>query len=51
MKNFFHLYHQTSIQLGRELEESEVIFLKWMYERYTVEEISGRKLNVNRILR
>ncbi|MFD1416428.1 hypothetical protein [Oceanobacillus jeddahense] len=51
MKNFFHLYHQTSTQLGRELEKSEVTFLKWMYERYTVEEISRRKLSEKRILR
>ncbi|MFD1064574.1 hypothetical protein [Oceanobacillus locisalsi] len=51
MKNFFHLYHQTSTQLGRELEEAEITFLKWMYERYTVEEISRRKVMENRISR
>ncbi|WP_194165614.1 hypothetical protein [Oceanobacillus sp. CFH 90083] len=51
MKSFFHLYHQTSTQLGRELEESEVTLLKWMYERYTVEEISRRKLSKKYILR
>ncbi|GIO24364.1 hypothetical protein J11TS1_29450 [Oceanobacillus sp. J11TS1] len=50
MKNFFHLYRQTSTRLGRELYEEEVTFLQWMYERYRVEEIS-RKLNKKRILR
>lgn len=51
MKNFFHLYRQTSTQLGRELQDDEVAFLKWMYERYTVEEISRGKINEKRILR
>lgn len=51
MKNFFHLYRQTSTQLGRELQDTEVTFLKWMYERYTVEDITRRKLSEKRILR
>lgn len=37
MKNFFHLYQQTASRLGRDFQQEEVMFLQWMYERYTME--------------
>ncbi|MFC2948957.1 hypothetical protein [Virgibacillus sediminis] len=37
MKSFIHLFEETQEELGRKLEEEEVEFLDWLYQRYIEE--------------
>ncbi|WP_010648443.1 hypothetical protein [Oceanobacillus massiliensis] len=39
MKSFFQICNSTTEKLGRKLQEDEVKFLQWMYERYTKEQL------------
>lgn len=38
MKSFLQVLNDTEEKLGRQLWENEVVFLQWVYERYTEEE-------------
>ncbi|MBP1969815.1 hypothetical protein J2Z83_001923 [Virgibacillus natechei] len=39
MISFLQVCEDTKENLGRQLQNNEVEFLKWMYERYTKEEL------------
>jgi len=39
MKSFFQICNETTEKLGRKLQDEEIKFLQWMYERYTVEQL------------
>lgn len=38
MKSFLQVWEDTEKKLGRRLRKSEVVFLQWVYERYTEEQ-------------
>ncbi|BAC14985.1 hypothetical protein [Oceanobacillus iheyensis HTE831] len=39
MQSFFQICNDTTEKLGRRLQDEEIRFLQWMYERYTVEQL------------
>ncbi|MGJ9458243.1 hypothetical protein [Oceanobacillus sp. CF4.6] len=41
MKSFFCICNGMTVKLGRNLQEDEVRFLQWMYERYTKEQLEA----------
>lgn len=41
MISFLQVCEDTQENLGRQLNNNEVEFLKWMHERYTKEELGG----------
>ncbi|WP_176448477.1 hypothetical protein [Lentibacillus sp. CBA3610] len=41
MESFLQVRKTTEEQLGRELHENELVFLQWVYKRYTEEEQKG----------
>ncbi|GGB35038.1 hypothetical protein GCM10011409_10640 [Lentibacillus populi] len=38
MESFLHVLKDTEKKLGRQLQEREIEFLQWVYDRYTEEE-------------
>ncbi len=38
MESFSQVHEETEEKLGRELQENEVEFLHWVYQRYTEEQ-------------
>ncbi|SFA97686.1 hypothetical protein SAMN04488072_104267 [Lentibacillus halodurans] len=45
MESFLQVQESVEEQLGRELQDNELAFLQWVYERYTEEE--KRRVNVS----
>jgi len=39
MESFFQICYGTTEKLGRKLQDEELAFLQWMYERYTNEQL------------
>ena len=44
MESFLQVLNDTEKKLGRQLWENELIFLQWVYERYTKEQ-KKQKIN------
>lgn len=38
MKSFLQVWEDTEEKLGRHLRKNEMVFLQWVYERYTEEQ-------------
>ncbi|WP_196493836.1 hypothetical protein [Ornithinibacillus caprae] len=42
MKNFLQFCRETEIKLGRKLQEDEIKFMQWVFERYIEEEKNNK---------
>ncbi|MEC5424418.1 hypothetical protein QGM71_13035 [Virgibacillus sp. C22-A2] len=48
MESLLQICEDTKEELGRQLQDREVAFLQWMYERYVDEQKGGVLQNISR---